>query len=188
MSSSMSNPLRMLARLGVAVSIGLAPASGFAEARYGLSDEVSAVFSRWLRSTCIGDEERALSESLLRYRSALAPAFEKAIVDGPPEDERSIARAAAEARYAERAKFPIEDYLIEGVSKEQLARFKRVSGEQYIDDQVRRFAAGYRSNAVAGLGIVGGTTARALLARIVVNKDDPLALAAAEALKAMRRR
>lgn len=186
MSSSISNSLRTLARVGVAVVIALSCAASFAQARYGLSDEAYAVFNRWLRSSCIGDEERALTEALLRNRTALAPAFEKAIADGPPEEEQRSVRTAAETRYAERAKFPIDEYRIEGVGKEELARFRRVSREEYVDDQVRRFAVGYRSNAVAGLGIVNGPGSRALLARIAADKDDPLAAAAAEALRTMR--
>ena len=154
--------------------------------RYGLPDDASVVFDRWLRSSCIGDEERALTEALVRHRATLVPAFEKAIADGPPSDELRSVRAAAEARYAERAKFALDEYRIEGVSKEDVARFRRVSRDEYVDDQLRRFALGYRSNAVAGLGIVGGSGARALLARIAADKDDPLSPAAAEALKTMR--
>jgi hypothetical protein len=161
-------------------------AASLAQGRYGLSDDASAVFDRWLRSSCIGDEERALTDALLRHRAALAPAFEKAIADGPPGDELRSVRAAAETRYAERAKFVLDEYRVEGVSREDLARFRRVSREEYVDDQLRRFALGYRSNAVAGLGIVDGPGARALLARIAADKNDPLSPAAAEALKAMR--
>jgi hypothetical protein len=184
----MSNGLRALVRLVVAVAMAFSTTAGFAQERYGLSDEAYGLFNRWLRSSCIGDEERALTEGLFRYRATLAPAFEKAIADGPPADELRAARMAAEARYAERAKFTLDEYRIEGVGKEDLARFQRVSRDEYVDDQVRRFAVGYRSNAVAGLGIVDGPGSRALLARIAADKDNPLALAAAEALKSMRSR
>ena len=185
---SMSNWLCTLVGLVVAVVVALSATVSFAQERYGLSDEAYGIFDRWLRSSCIGDEQRALSEGLLRYRAALAPAFEKAIADGPPEDELRATRIAAEARFVERSKFTLDEYRIEGVSKEELALFRRVSREEYVEDQVRRFAVGYRSNAVAGLGIVGGPGSRALLARIAADKDNPLALAAAEALKSMRSR
>jgi hypothetical protein len=106
-----------------------------------------------------------------------------AIVDGPPPAQLRAARAAAEVRFAAREKFPYQDYRIEGVSEKDLAAFRRISQATYVEDQVRRFATGYRSNAVAGLGIVGGPGARDVLTRIASNADDPLALAAREALK-----
>ena len=114
----------------------------------------------------------------------LAAAFRKAIVDGPPPAELRAARAAAESRFAVRAKFPIQEYRIEGVSEKDLAAFGRVSRQAYVDDQVQRFATGYRANAVAGLAIVGGPSAREVLTRIANNRSDPLALAAREAIKA----
>jgi len=104
-------------------------------------------------------------------------------VAGPPPEQLRAARAAAELRFAAREKFPYQDYRIEGVSEKDLAAFRRVSREAYVDDQVRRYATGYRSNAVAGLGIVGGPGAREILKRIGGNADDPLALAAREALR-----
>jgi len=180
------NFLRTLVPAMITAALAIGCASSFAQSRYGLSEDASAVFNRWLRSSCIADEERALTDALLLYRASLAPAFEKAVADGPPEDELSRARAAAEERYAERSKFPLEEYRIEGVNKEDLARWKRVSGQEYIDDQVHRFALGYRSNALAGLGVVDGPGSRAFLARIAADKSNPLAAAAAEALRTMR--
>ena len=168
----------------VAGSLAATCALAVAQPRYGLTPEVSAVFEQWVLSTCIGDEERQRVEELRRFSVPLAAAFQKAIVDGPPPAELRAARAAAESRFAAREKFPIQEYRIEGVSEKDLAAFSRVSRQAYVDDQVRRFATGYRSNAVAGLAIVGGPSAREVLTRIANNSDDPLAVAAREAVKA----
>jgi hypothetical protein len=182
-----SPPRRCAARLAVALVVALSCATGFAQPRYGLADDAYKAFTQWLNGSCIGDEEQKLRESLLKYRAPLALAFEKALADGPPAEELRAARAAAEARYTDRSRFAVDEAKIEGVSKEDLARFRRVSNEEYVNDQVRRFATGYRANAAAALAIVGGNEARALLTRIAGNKDDPAAPAAAEALKTMRR-
>ena len=180
--------LRNILRWLVAGALTTMCAIAAAQPRYGLSPEVSAVFDRWVLATCIGDEERKLTEDLRRYSVPLAAAFRKAIVEGPPRDELRAARAAAEARFAVRAKFPIQEYRIEGVSEKDLAAFGRVSRQAYVDDQVQRFAIGYRANAVAGLGIVGVPGAREVLTRIASNRNDPLALAAREAIKAADQR
>jgi len=113
-------------------------------------------------------------------------AFRMAIVAGPPPAQLRAARIAAEVRFAAREKFPWQDYRIEGVSEKDLAAFRRVSQAAYVDDQVRRFSTGYRSNAIAGLGIVGGPGARDVLMRIASNADDPLALAARDAIRSSR--
>ncbi len=97
-------------------------------------------------------------------------------------------RAAAEARHAELARFPLQQYRIEGATADDLARFARTPRQAYVDDQVRRYVTGYRANAAAGLGIVGGPRDRAALARLAARRDDPLAPAAAEALRAPERR
>lgn len=184
-----ANPLmRATARWIAATAFALIAASALAQPRYGLTPEVSAVFERWVMATCIGDEERELAAQLRRYAVPLAPAFRKAIVDGPLPAELREVRAAAEARFDARQKFPIQEYSVEGVSEKELAAFRRVSRQAYVDDQVRRFATGYRANAVAGLGIIGGPGARETLARLAANRNDPLALAAREAIKVADRR
>jgi hypothetical protein len=175
-----------IVRFLTAAALAFVCASAYAQTRFGLSPEAYAVFNRWMLSSCIGGEETALTGELRRYPQALARAFQQAIAAGPSAEELRAVRAAAESRYDSRAKFPLEQFRIEGVNSEDVARFSGVSRQQYVDDQVRRFATGYRSNAVAGLAIVGGARGRALLARIAGNSRDPLAPAAREALKSQR--
>ena len=171
------------ARWIAAIVFALIAAGAIAQPRYGLAPEVSAVFERWVMTTCVGDEARELAAQLRRYAAQLEPAFRKAIVDGPPPAELREVRAAAEERFAARQKFPIQEYTVEGVSEKDLAAFRRVPRQAYVDDQVQRFATGYRANAVAALGIIGGPGARETLARLAANRNDPLAAAAREAIK-----
>ena len=153
---------------------------------FGLTPEVYAVFNRWMLASCIGGDERELADALRRYPQPLTKAFQQALRTGPSPQELREVRAGAEARYESRAKFPLNEFRISGVSEADLARFNRVSREEYVNDQVRRFQAGYRSNAVAGLGVIGGPAARATLSRIAADRRDPLAPAARVALKANR--
>lgn len=167
--------------------LALACAPALAQPRYALSPDAYAVFSRWMTSSCIGDEAQKLNDALRRYRVELAPAFRQALADGPPAEALRSVRIAAESRYAELAKFPIGEYRVEGVTAQALARLRGVPRQGYIADQVQRYVNGYRSNAVAGLGIVGGPQARAQLSRLAARRGDPLALPAAEAIKALSR-
>ena len=172
-----------IAHWALAILLALISADVAAQPRFGLSPEAYAVFNRWMLASCIGGEEAVLAEDLRRYPQALAQAFRQALAAGPSAEELRTARAAAEARYAARAKFPLGDFDIAGVDRAALARFSRVPQAQYVDDQVRRFSTGYRSNAVAGLAIVGGAAERSVLRRIAANPRDPLAAAAREALR-----
>lgn len=154
-----------------------------AQPRPALSPDAEAVYRRWLTTTCVGDEARALADQIRGHAAELAPAFARAMTAGPPPEQLRVARAAAETRYDARAKFPLGDYAVGGVNAEDLARFRRVSREDFVNDQLRRYALGYRANAIAALGILGDVPSRALLARIAGNLRNPLAPAAREALR-----
>ena len=178
--------MRRFANLLAGIALVLASAAASAQPRFGLSPEVYEVFNRWMLASCIGGDERVLADSLRQYPQPLTRAFQQAIQTGPSAAELAAVRAGAEQRYAARQKFPLSEFRIAGVSEEDLARFNRVTRQQYVDDQVKRYTDGYRSNAVAGLGVIGSPEARAQLERIARNSRDPLAPAAREALKSNR--
>ena len=156
-----------------------------AQTRFGLSPEAFAVYQRWVLSTCIGDDEQALAAELRRHASELAPAFGQAIGEGPVPQEVRDVEAAAKRLYERRSKFPLDDVPVTGVSRADVERFRSVSQQAFVQDQVRRFTTGYRANAVAALGIIGDARSQALLQRIARNTQDPLAPAAREALKSL---
>ena len=84
---------RSLGRWLLRAALLAACATAQAQPRYGLSPDAYAAFSRWMTTTCVGDEARALEDALRRHRAELAPAFRKALSDGPPaEDVRRSAR------------------------------------------------------------------------------------------------
>lgn len=154
---------------------------------YGLPPAAYAVFARALATTCLGDDARALREALIAQRAVLAPAFRRALADGPPDDRLAAVRSAADRRYVALAQFPLAQYRIEGIAREDVARFARPSRKAYVDDQVQRYVTGYRANAVAALGLVGSAQDRALLARYA-RVDPALAPAAVEAARALASR
>lgn len=187
MLESMTVFIRAMTRWAVAIVIVLTCVPALAQPRYGLSPDAYAVFSRWMTSNCLGDEAPALNDALRRYRVELAPAFRQALADGPPAEALRAVRTTAESRHTQLAQFPINEYRVEGITAEARAQQRRVSRQSFVADQAQRYATGYRSNAVAGLGIVGGPEARAPLSRLANRRGDPLTLPAAEAIKALDR-
>ncbi len=177
---------RTIRRLLVAFALAALAMAAHAQPRPGLSPEALAVYERWVLAMCIGGDEAALAAELRRYGAELVPAFERAIAQGPSAEDVRAVRAAAERLYGERAKAPLDDVPVTGVSRSDLQRFRGISREAFVQDQVRRFTTGYRSNAVAALGIIGGERARSVLTRLARSPQDPLALPAREALKTTR--
>ncbi len=185
MSPTVRAVVRRVAATLIAAAVLGVPAVATGQPRPGLSPAAALVYQRWLASTCVEGEEEARAAELRRYGTELAPAFERAITAGPPAADQARVRAAAAARYAERAKFDFGTVRITGLEAADLERFKGVTERQYVDGEVRRYVLGYRSNAVAALGVIGGTKAQALLARVAADRRDPLAPAAREALKSL---
>ena len=78
----MSHLLRCLA--WTLLAIAALPAA--AQPRYGLSPEAYAVFSRWMTTSCLGDQEAQWRAEFSRHAAELAPAFRRALADGPTEE------------------------------------------------------------------------------------------------------
>ena len=172
----MASVLRWLS-LGILLAV-CAPA--VAQPRYGLSPDAYAVFSKWMTLNCIGDEEAKWREALRRHAAELAPAFRRALADGPATEDLATLRVASDVRYRSLAAFPASQYRVEGANAQALARSSR---QTFVDDQVQRYVTGYKSNAVAALGIIGQPQDRATLRRLAARPGDPLAVAATEATK-----
>jgi hypothetical protein len=120
---------------------------------------------------------------LLRYKAQLVPAFRRALADGPADDAIAAVRRTADVHYRAIATMRSEDFRIEGARP-----VPRAARQSFVDDQAARYVAGYQSNAMAALAILGDTGSRATLARLAGQRDNALALPASEALRALDRR
>lgn len=141
----------------------------------------------WLRTNCgLGHVER-IEVELLRRGLVLQPLLLEALRDGPDRELALEVEHAAGARFDLRRVFlesPAAREIDTGVLEEVL----RVRREAFIADEVERFRDGYRSAAVAGLGLAGGADARPELQRIAADKASPLRTAAEQALRQLDKR
>jgi hypothetical protein len=165
--------VRAIAHLLTCLAFAAASAAALAQPRYGLSSEAYAVFSKWMTSTCLGQEADALQRALVRHRAELAPAFQRALADGPPPAELAAMRGAADTTYRALATVAVSESRVQGLDPQIVARSTRAPRQAFVDDQVQRYIIGYQSNAVAGLG-----------ERLAQQRGNPLAAAAAAAIKA----
>ena len=113
----------------------------------GLDPRDQALFERAVATSCLGDEAAELASAIRERRAALVPALRRALAAGPPQSAIAAVRSAAERTHAQRAKFVPDESRIGGVDREALARFRSVTRQAFVDDQVQRFVLGYRSNA-----------------------------------------
>jgi hypothetical protein len=148
-----------------------------------ISERARAVGIAWLLSNCEVGEGTRLTSQLVLFKVELEPFFLQALQQGPDEKQLSDLQRTSEARYQQRqevlksGRFPLKD--------EDLKAAQSVTREQYMAQEKEDFVLRYKSQAVAGLGIVGGPKARAAL--VPLSKDDksPLKTSALEALRTM---
>ena len=141
----------------------------------------------WLLTNCgLGHVERIESE-LVRRGIVLHPLLIEALRDGPDRELAVEVERAAGERFDLRRAFlesPASRELDPGVIEE----LRRVQRDAFVADELERFRDGYRSAAVAGLGLAGGADARRELQRIAADSASPLRTAAEQALGQLDKR
>jgi hypothetical protein len=164
----------------VIAMVGL-PASGQQSPQ--ISERARAIGVQWLLSNCeVGDGGR-LKAQLQQVKAELEPFFLQALQQGPDEKQLSDLQRASEAQYQQRqevlksGRLPLKD--------EDRRNAEATTREQYLAQEKEDFVNRYKSQAVAGLGIVGGPKARAELQLLSKDDKSPLRGSAVEALRSM---
>jgi hypothetical protein len=146
-----------------------------------ISERARAVAVEWLNSNCEVGEGNRLRAQLQQFKAELEPFFLQALQQGPDEKQLSDLQRASEARYQQRqevlksARLPLKD--------EDRKAAQAITREQYIAQEKEDFVLRYKSQATAGLGIVGGPKAKAVLQPLSKDEKSPLRVSAQEALK-----
>lgn len=141
----------------------------------------------WLLTNCgLGHVERIEGE-LLRRGILLQPLLLEALRDGPDRELTLEVERAAVERFDDRRAF-LESPTARELDTGVLEEMRRVRREAFVTDEIERFRDGYRSAAVAGLGLAGGTDARPELQRIAADRASPLRTAAEQALQQLDKR
>jgi hypothetical protein len=158
-------------------------ASGLhAQPRFGVSESDYALAQLWLRTNCLAPEAQPLLDRLLARRAAMLQAFTRALTEGPTADEVASVRAAAAARWRAQREFADRPEVRDSVPAEQLASLRNQSEEAFVRSEVDNFVNGYKSNAMAGLAVVGDDAAVRQLRELAARGESPEAVAARGAL------
>ena len=135
----------------------------------------------WLRSRCGLGENRKLEAALSKLKTKAEPIFLAAYESGPPADRLKKADAAARVRFAAR-KVELEKGENLGLSKEDLAAARAETKKNFVGRARTNVVSAHRSQALLGLGIVGGANSKILLKNISEDANSPFRWTAKRAL------
>jgi hypothetical protein len=142
----------------------------------------AAIVSRWLLSSCGVGDEAVTAAALQALGEPASDALLEAF-DAPPDPavERDIVRAAAD-RFAQSRAW-IRQAARAGLTDATRAALLAVDPSTYVGSALDDFTFQLRSQALRGLGIVGGQRAIVRLQQIAMDTTSPLATVARRALE-----
>ena len=108
-------------------------------------------------------------------------AFTRALAEGPTAEEVAAVRASGAARWRAQREFIDRPEVREALPADQWQALRNQTEDGVIRSEVDNFVSGYKSNAMAGLAVVGDDDALAQL-RDLAGKGGPDAIAARGAL------
>jgi hypothetical protein len=166
--------------------------SGFAQAQAlaerpefnALKPDERILVDTWLKKNCGAAEKGAFENRLLAIGARLEPVFWEAYRLGPTDVDLKAADGEYARRFADRQKW-LRQFGEQQMGKEETERQLAVSESDYAQRERARFARGYRSAALAGLGLTGTEKSRQELRRIADDAREPLQISAREALKSL---
>ena len=168
--------------LALAVAFALVSGTAPAQTRFGLSAADYALASEWLRSTCLAPDSGDLIGRLRARAATLQPAFFAAVAEGPTEAEIAEVREGAAAIWRRQRQALDDPQLRDALPRERIEAFRGRSEEDFVRTEVANFVNGYRSNAMAGIAVVGDAASIERLREIARGQDRAAAIAAQGAL------
>lgn len=148
----------------------------------GPDEKVRSLASRWLLLNDDVGEEGILEKTLRENRIELQPLFLDALEKGPDDTLLSEVEKAADNRFEQNQKLLTANEG-SGLSPEDLEIARNMTREQFIEQEKQSFILRYKSQAIAGLGIVGDEKAREVLKAIASDAQSPLRSSAEQALQ-----
>ena len=152
----------------VVAALALIAASlGLRECRQ--SRAADQVHAEWMNRTCGVGERGELERELRQHGPRLEHRLEEAFLRGPSEAERIQWRQVAKREWEEMVA-AIDAGKTHGLTRQEISRLQTARLEGFSKAALDDYTEGYRSAAIAGLGIIGTERAGQFLRRI---RDDP---------------
>lgn len=148
----------------------LAVALAVLAALFGLSQYLQGyfaaqVYAEWMNTTCTAGEKGELQKRLRRYGSRLEPRLEEAFLRGPSEIEKARWQQTAKRDW-QRMAAAIDAGKTYGLNPQEILRLRSQGEESFVKTTLEDYTEGYRSAAIAGLGIISTEPALQFLRRV----------------------
>lgn len=152
-----------------------------------LAKDAQMLVLSWLNRDCGADDKLVLEDRLKAIGAKLEPVFWEAYRLGPTASSLELDRANIQKRYKERQAWLAQDGR-QLFGAQETERLMKVSVEQYTRKETANIVVGYKTTAILGLGLVGTQGSLIELERIAKDPDMPAAIAARQAIAAMKAR
>jgi hypothetical protein len=166
----------------LACVLALASAVALAQTRFGLDADDYAAARQWLRTTCLAPGGDELIRRLRAKAAVFQAAFNAAVEQGPTEAEVAEVREGARALYRREREALSNPMLPDALPADRLEALRAVTEDDFVRTEVTHFVDGYRSNAMAGIAVVGDAPAIERLRALARGPDRTAAIAAQGAL------
>lgn len=127
------------------------------------------VYAEWMNRSCAVGERGELEREVRRHGSRLEPRLEEAFLRGPSEAQKTQLQQVAKREWGEMVA-AIDAGRIHGLTSAEISRLQAARLEGFSKAALDDYTEGYRSAAIAALGIIGTERAGQFLRRI---RDDP---------------
>lgn len=127
------------------------------------------VYAEWMNRSCAVGERGELERELRRHGPRLEHRLEEAFLRGPSEAEKTQWRQVARREWEEMAA-AIDAGKTHGLTRQEISRLRAADPEGFSEAALDDYIEGYRSAALAALGIIGTERATQFLGRI---RSDP---------------
>ncbi len=138
-----------------------------------LSMESKEVVLNWTLNNCDVAEKQKLVRKLERWGEQLESVFIKAAVNGPGEALILENQKSSALLFERRQKLLLTGEGL-GLSEKDIIDALKVTREQFIAQEGKKFILRYKSQALLGLGTVGGDKAMGFLNQIKADEKSPL--------------
>jgi len=166
--------------LGLALTAGLAAGLLCAQ---GLTEADRRLVRTWLLTDCGLGGNLKLEEQLTARGPILEAPFLEALEKGPPADEIAPLERLARERFDKRQRSANDPNRRIEMSPADREAYQGITADSFVAGEKNSFTLRWKSQAIAGLALVGQAKARQALAAVELDRSSPLRENAAAALK-----
>jgi hypothetical protein len=153
-----------------------------------LTDADRALVRTWLLADCGLGENLSLEQKLTSRGAILEAPFLEALEKGPPAEEIAPVERLARERFDKRQKSLDDPNRQIEMSPADREAYRSITVDGFVSSEKESFTLRWRTQAIAGLALVGGDKARQALRAVERDRSSPLRESAAAAVKRLSAR